>query len=111
MRLRRLAAEEAARRARLGLGLSLFELLAQVGDLALGGVQRLVGQDGVLDQHIGRVRMVAQDRGDQVVGLGVLHPGRGLDQVLQEALQQGAFVGGHGWKVPLRWETGLARIW
>jgi hypothetical protein len=52
------AAEKAALRLVLRLGVA--QLVFQVDDARLGGVQGLVGDDGVLDQDIGRVWIARQ---------------------------------------------------
>jgi hypothetical protein len=63
--------------------------------LGLGGVQRLVGQDRVLDQQISGVRIAPHRLLDHGVGLRVLGRGRCGRQIGQEGLQEGAFVGSH----------------
>ncbi len=94
LRLLLLAAAEEAGRAALARRLGA-ELGFEVVHPRLGGVQRLVGDDGVLHQHIGRIRVGADGAVDQVGGFGVLQPAAGLAQVLQEGAEEGAFFGSH----------------
>ena len=62
----------------------------------LGGLQSLVGQDRVLDEQIGRVRVRADRTADHRVSVRVLGGAAALVQVGQELLQHIAFFGRHG---------------
>ena len=72
------------------------QLGLQLDDPVLRGVEGLVGDDGVLDEEVGRVRVGPQRAVDHVRRLGVLQPAAGLAEVLQEAAEEVAFIGRHG---------------
>ena len=84
------APEEAAPGLRLARRLG-----AELGQFRLGPVEGLVGHDGVLDQHIGRVRAGAKGVVDHRRRLGILEPGGGVVQIHEKSGQKLAFLRCH----------------
>jgi hypothetical protein len=73
-----------------------LRLLAfQLGDALLRGVERLVGDDRMLDQQIGRIRIGRQRAGDHRLGLAILGAGPRGGQLIEETGEKGAFFGVH----------------
>ena len=56
----------------------------ELGDPRLGAVERLVGDDRVLDQQIAGVRIGGKCLADQAVGLAVLGSAADRGQITQE---------------------------